>query len=198
MAGADSQPKLLLHVCCGPCATAVIERLLPRFDVLCFWYNPNIQPDDEYQRRLAAMRTVATMSGVELVEAERDEAGWEQAIAGLEREPEGGRRCDVCFDYRLRRAAQYAAEHGCTHLATTLTISPHKNRQAINQVGEDQAKTWGLSFVAGDFRKRGGFQRAAELIKEWHLYRQNYCGCRYSWGDQPVVERAQTCTRRAT
>lgn len=180
MAPGDGKPKLLLHVCCGPCASAVIERLVPRFEVHCFWYNPNIQPEAEYQRRRAAMRAVAQAMQVTLIEAERDEASWEEAVAGLEEEPEGGRRCEVCFSYRLRRAAQYAAEHGFAHLATTLPVSPHKNQQLINQLGRQQAQQLGLCFVAEDFRKRGGFQRSLELSEKWGLYRQNYCGCRYS------------------
>lgn len=180
MSAAANKPRLLLHTCCGPCATAVIERLGPRFQVHCFWYNPNIQPEAEYQRRREAMRTVAEAMEVPLIEAERNEVGWEQAIAGREEEPEGGRRCRVCFNYRLGRTAQYAAEGGFTHVATTLGVSPYKNTEAINEIGQQQADQRGLAFVDENFKKRGGFQRSVELSKQLHLYRQNYCGCRYS------------------
>jgi len=113
MSERSHKPRLLLHVCCGPCATAVIERVVSRFEVICFWYNPNIEPTAEYQRRLAGMRTVAEVMGVPLVEGERDTPSWGKAIAGWEGEPEGGRRCQICFEYRLRRAAEYAQAHDC-------------------------------------------------------------------------------------
>ncbi len=176
----QTKPKLLLHTCCGPCAGAVIERLVPRFEVHCLWYNPNIQPQAEYQRRLEAMRTVAEAMDVPLIEAERDEAEWEEAIAGLEEEPEGGRRCAVCFHYRLARTAQYAVGHGFTHIATSLGVGPHKNIEAINGIGRRQADGRELDFVDENFRKHNGFQRSVQLSKQLHLYRQNYCGCRYS------------------
>ncbi len=183
MEPADSTPKLLLHTCCGPCATAVIEQLTPRFEIECFWYNPNIQPEAEYQRRLEGMRVVAEAAALPLIEAEYDEAGWEAAITGLQQEPEGGWRCQVCFKYRLQRTAQHAAEHGFTHFATTLGVSPYKNVKGINTIGEQYAQQLGLSFVAENFRKRNGFQRSVQLSRELHLYRQNYCGCRYSQRD---------------
>ena len=174
------KPKLLMHVCCGPCATAVIERVVSRFDVTCFWYNPNIEPVAEYERRLAGMRTVAEFMGVSLVEAERDAPSWERAIAGWEAEPEGGRRCQICFEYRLRRTAEYAQAHDMDYVATTLTISPHKNVQLINSLGEILTEAVGLKFLSEVWRKQGGFQRSVQLSKQLNLYRQNYCGCRYS------------------
>jgi len=116
------KPRLLLHVCCGPCATAVLERLLPRFEVELLWYNPNIQPPAEHQRRYQAVRQVAKHFGVRLRAIEPDEARWLGAVAGLEDEPEGGRRCTVCFDYRLRRAAKVAGRENFDYLTTTLAI----------------------------------------------------------------------------
>ncbi len=180
MIPADGQPKLLLHVCCGPCATAVIERLRPHSEPECFWYNPNIQPKAEYERRLAAMRRVAEAMNVGLIQADRDEQGWEQAVAGYEDAAEGGPRCAICFEYRLRRATQYAAEHGFTHLATSLAVGPHKNIDVINGIGERLAERWGLTFAAEDFRKQGGFECSVQLSQKLGLYRQSYCGCRFS------------------
>jgi len=174
------KPRLLLHVCCGSCATAVIERIVSRFEVVCFWYNPNIEPLAEYKRRLAGMRTVAEVMGIPLVEEERDTPSWRKAIAGWEAEPEGGRRCQICFEYRLRRAAEYAQAHDMDYLATTLTVSPHKDAGLINLLGREIAEVVGIEFLAEVWRKQGGFQRSVQLSKQLGLYRQKYCGCRYS------------------
>lgn len=174
------QPRLLLHVCCGSCATAVVERLLPRFEVELLWYNPNIQPPAEHQQRYQGVRQVAKHFGVRLRAIEPDEARWLQAVAGLEDEPEGGRRCTVCFDYRLRRAAQVAGREGFDYLATTLTISPLKDLERVNRLGAHQAERCGVQFLTEDFRKAGGVQRSVELSKELGLYRQNYCGCLFA------------------
>ncbi len=172
--------KLLLHVCCGPCATAVIERLAPAYDLTCLWYNPNIEPLEEYNRRLEAARTVAASTAVRLVEGPYDNEMWRRAVAGYESEPEGGARCAICFRYRLAFAARYAAEHGFACFTTTLTISPHKNAEAINRIGQAIAADHGLAFLAENFKKRGGFQRSVELSKKLGLYRQDYCGCLFS------------------
>ncbi len=180
MSSRYQKPKLLLHVCCGPCATAVIERVISRFEVVCFWYNPNIEPSAEYERRLAGMRTVAQAMGVPLAEGQRDIEGWQEAIAGWEDEPEGGRRCPICFEYRLRRAAEYAQTRNMDYLATTLTVSPHQYAELINSLGKRLAEAVGVKFVAEIWRKKGGFQRSVELSKQLNLYRQNYCGCIYS------------------
>jgi len=183
MSEQSQKPKLLLHVCCGPCATAVIERVVSRFEVVCFWYNPNIEPVAEYERRLAGMRTVAQAMGVPLIEGEWDTEGWRGAVAGWEDEPEGGRRCPICFEYRLRQAAEYAQACDMDYLATTLTVSPHQDAELINSLGERLSQAAGIKFVAEIWRKQGGFQRSVQLSKQLNLYRQNYCGCRYSLRD---------------
>ena len=180
MTDCSPKPKLLLHVCCGPCATAVIERLRPDFDVHCFWYNPNIEPAAEYHRRLASMRMVAQAMHVALAEGRRDTAGWRRAIAGWEDEPEGGQRCPICFEYRLRGAIEYARTQGIDYLAATLSVSPHKDAQLINSLGGRLAEAAGIEFVAGDWRKQNGFQRSVTLSKQLGLYRQSYCGCLFS------------------
>lgn len=177
------RPRLLLHCCCGPCATAVYERLSADYEVICYWYNPNIQPEEEFGRRLEAMRKLARAwpsPGMQLVVECGGEQAWEQAVAGLEYEPEGGRRCEICFAVRLHRAAQKAAELGCDCFATTLTVSPHKSTQAVNRCGRAASEAVGVQFLAIDFKQDGGFQRSVELAHQYQLYRQNYCGCLYS------------------
>ncbi len=174
------KPHLLLHLCCGPCATAVIERLLERFHITAFWHNPNIHPPEEHQRRLGQARIVAREFDLELVEEPGEEAGWLEAVTGLEEEPEGGRRCAACYELRLKRAAEEAVRRGIPTLATTLTLSPHKSASEVNSVGRAVAEVLGLSFVEEDFKQRGGFQRSVEKSRELGLYRQRHCGCRFS------------------
>ncbi len=169
--------SLALHVCCGPCASAVLERLASDWRVTAVWHNPNIQPAAEYARRLEGMRTVAERSGVPLAELECDVERWHELCKGLMEEPEGGRRCDVCFRMRLERTAMWASEHGVETIATTLTISPHKTAERINTIGREVARQYGLEWLGEDFKKRGGFQRSVELSKEWGIYRQTWCGC---------------------
>ncbi len=179
------KPALLLHVCCGPCATAVLERLADSFDVTAFWSNPNIQPQEEHDLRLANLRLVTDRAGVDLIVADRDEDDWLEAVEGYEDEPEGGRRCGVCFDYRLQRAAREASRLGIEHMATTLTVSPHKPAQRIHPIGRRVAAEHGLQFLEEDFKKQGGFQRSIELSKQLGLYRQRYCGCLFSRDPEP-------------
>jgi len=178
-------PRLLLHCCCGPCATAVIERLREGHDIALYWFNPNIQPEDEFARRLEAMRALAEAVGLPLHIEEGGEEEWERAVAGLEAEPEGGARCDVCYRLRLEHAAAKARELGCEAIAATLSISPHKEAERINRAGvvATQSANIGeprLRFLAADYKSAGGFQRSVELAKQFGLYRQRYCGCRFS------------------
>jgi len=164
-------------VCCGPCASAVIERLEREWSVACVWHNPNIQPAEEHERRLESMRTVAERTGTSLAVLPYDVDRWPELCARLLEEPEGGARCEVCFRMRLEATAQWAVAEGIETIATTLSISPHKDVERINAIGHDVAARHGLLFLAGDFKQRGGFQRSVELSREWGLYRQNYCGC---------------------
>ena len=175
-----SQPRLLLHACCGPCATVTLERLRPRYAVTVLWYNPNLYPAAEEARRREAVQAVAAESGVEVLAPEAAEGEWLAAVAGLEGEPEGGRRCTECFRLRLARTAELAASAGYTHFATTLSVGPQKKWEQILAIGQEAAAAAGVAFVAECFREAGGFARSVELSKELELYRQNYCGCRYS------------------
>lgn len=174
------KPKLLLHACCGPCSTACIERLTEHFEVTVFWYDPCIHPEKEYLLRLENARKLAGILGVPLIEAEYDTENYFSIVKGLEKEPEGGERCTVCFRQRLERTARAAKEGGFEWFTTTLTVSPHKDAPRINTIGEDAGKAWGVPFLPSDFKKRNGYLRSIELSKQYGLYRQDYCGCVFS------------------
>ena len=170
--------KVALHICCGVCAAGVVEQLASEgYQVQGFFYNPNIYPLEEYNRRLEVAQVVAQELGFPLVEVPYTSEEWFQKTESLATEPEGGQRCEVCFRLRLNRTYLYMEEHGCDVFATTLTISPQKSVDVVNRVGREIG---GDRFFARDFKKKAGFQRAIELAKKWTLYRQNYCGCVYS------------------
>ena len=175
-----TRPRLLLHVCCGPCATAVIERLRPDYDVALFWHNPNLEPAEEHERRLEAARQVAEALGVELTIVGGGEAEFATLCQGREELPEGGERCRLCYELRLRATCEHAAAHGHDLVATTLTISPHKPAAVVNETGQRVAAEHGVSFLAAEFKQRTGFQRSLQMSRDLGLYRQTYCGCRWS------------------
>ena len=171
------KPRLLLHVCCGPCSTACIERLRAEYEVLLYWFNPNITDPDECRKRLAEARRYARIVGVTLIEGPHDTEAWSAAARGLMEEPEGGRRCDACFRLRLRAAAQVAREQGIELLTTTLTISPHKALATVQAAAEEALVGTGVSYLPIDFKKHGGFERSRQISREHNLYRQDFCGC---------------------
>lgn len=175
-------PEILLHACCAPCSSYVLEHLSDHFRIRVFYYNPNIDPKDEYEKRAAELeRLVKEMNpAAKCICAEYDPQSFYEAVQGLESEPEGGKRCEQCFRLRLKEAAKAAAEAGCEYFTTTLTISPHKNAAVINKIGEEISKEYGIKWFPSDFKKNGGFQRSIELSKEYGLYRQDYCGCVFS------------------
>lgn len=174
--------KVLLHICCGVCAAGVVERLtLEGHEVTGLFYNPNIHPPEEYQRRLEATRQVAKESGFTLVAGPYTPEEWFAETSSLENEPEGGRRCQVCFRLRLKKTYLYLPDYGTDAFTTTLTVSPRKSAAVINQIGQEIG---GDRFLARDFKKQAGFQRAVELARQWALYRQDYCGCIYSRGNR--------------
>ena len=183
IAGLDYRPKLLLHSCCGPCSSYVLEYLTEYFEVYLSYYNPNIQPRAEYDKRLANQLIVLEhIPGVTLVPCDYDGEAYDAAAAGLESEPEGGARCTECFRLRLSYAAREAKRLECEYCCTTLTVSPHKDAQRINALGREICKQHGVKWLPGDFKKREGYKRSIELSKEYGLYRQEYCGCLYSLG----------------
>lgn len=176
-----ARPRLLLHSCCGPCSSYVLEYLTQYFEVYLSYYNPNIQPREEYELRLLNQKKVLErIPGVTLVECGYDGEAYEKAAEGLENEPEGGARCTECFRLRLDFAAREAKRLGCDYCCTTLTVSPHKDAQRINALGKELCERCGVKWLPGDFKKRNGYKRSIELSNEYGLYRQDYCGCLYS------------------
>lgn len=176
----ETKPTLLLHSCCGPCSSYVLEYLTKHFDVTVLFYGPNIQPESEYALRLKHQRRVLEHTGAKLLECSYDGNAFTAAVRGLEGEPEGGERCTACFRLRLEETARRAAEGGFAYYCTTLTVSPHKDAERINRIGAEMGERYGVKWLPSDFKKRGGYQRSIELSKEYELYRQDYCGCLYS------------------
>ncbi|NLK71198.1 MAG: epoxyqueuosine reductase QueH [Clostridiales bacterium] len=177
-------PILLLHSCCAPCSSYVLEYLSEYFNIIILFYNPNIMPFDEYNLRLNEQKKLVsrlkTKNSVKVVEGEYDVNDFLEAVKGLEDEPEGGARCEKCFRLRLNEAAVFSRELGVDYFTTTLTVSPHKNSQLINAIGQGISEKYGVEYLQSDFKKRNGYKRSIELSKQYNLYRQNYCGCIYS------------------
>lgn len=178
------RPRLLLQSCCGPCSSYVLEALTPYFRVTVLYYNPNIQPREEYDLRLENQRKIIaalpTPSKVDILECDYDGEKYDEAVKGLEAEPEGGARCTICFRLRLEETAKRASELGYDFFCTTLTVSPHKDAERLNQIGKALGERYGVSFLPSDFKKREGYKRSIQLSKEYDLYRQDYCGCLFS------------------
>jgi Uncharacterized protein conserved in bacteria len=180
-----NRPKLLIHSCCAPCSSYVMEYLSQYFEITIYYYNPNIYPEVEYIRRVEEQqRLIGELplhSEVHFMQGEFKPEDFYQAVKGLEGEPEGGNRCFVCYELRLREAAILAAKLGFDYFTTTLTISPHKNADKLNEIGTRLAEEFGVKYLPSDFKKRNGYKRSIELSKEYNLYRQDYCGCVYSF-----------------
>ncbi len=182
------KPRLLLHSCCGPCSTAVIERLIGTYRITVFYYNPNIHDEAEYEKRKRNQIDFINQLNdsniyedkIEFTEGEYDTESFFKVSAGLEEENEGGARCEKCFRLRLERTAVHAKTHGFDTFATTLTVSPYKNYKLITEIGRGLAFKYQLSYLDTDFKKKDGYKRSIELSKQYGLYRQHYCGCIYS------------------
>ena len=174
------KPTLLLQSCCGPCSSYVLEYLTQYFDVTVLYYNPNIQPEAEYEKRLFYQREVLRHIPAKLMECDYDGAAFEAVAKGYEAEPEGGARCTRCFLLRLEETAKRAAAHGFDFYCTTLTVSPHKDAERINRIGRELGAQYGVRWLPSDFKKRNGYLRSIQLAKEFELYRQDWCGCGYS------------------
>ena len=172
--------KLLLHSCCGPCSTQVIDTLKNDYNITVYYYNPNIDCEEEYQHRLSEQKRFCKEVGINVIDQEYDHSEYLQECKGLENEPEGGKRCAVCFRLRLRKTAQKAKELGFDLFDTTLTVSPHKNSVVINEVGSKIAQEEGIDFLGGNYKKQDGYKKSIEFSKQYNLYRQNYCGCEFA------------------
>lgn len=179
------RPTLLLHSCCGPCSSAVIERLCQHFRVTVLYYNPNIEPEAEYRHRLAEQeRLLGLLPGdTKLLPCDYDHAAFAAFAEGMAAEPEGGKRCLQCFALRLGETARIAAAQGYAYFTTTLSVSPHKNAEILNQIGQAAGKKYHVKYLMADFKKKNGYLRSLQLSKEYGLYRQDYCGCLYSKRD---------------
>ena len=177
-------PRLLLHSCCAPCSSYVLEYLSDYFEITVFYYNPNISPAEEYEKRAAEqqhlIRELPAKHPIHLVVGAYEPERFYAVSRGLEMVPEGGERCFQCFRLRLEEAAKMAAEGGFDYFATTLTISPLKNAQKLNEIGEELSEIYKVEHLPSDFKKKNGYKRSVELSAQYGLYRQNYCGCVFS------------------
>ncbi len=183
----DEAPTLMLHSCCAPCSSYVLEYLAEYFKITVVYYNPNISPEEEFRKREEEQRRFISQLPVKnpitLLTQSYDPNEFYEAVKGLEQEPEGGKRCFVCYRLRLERAARLAKEQGFDWFTTTLTLSPLKNSQIINRIAEEVSQKYGVKNLPSDFKKREGYKRSIELSREYGLYRQNYCGCEFSKRD---------------
>lgn len=185
--------KLLLHSCCAPCSTAVIERLCCDFEITILYYNPNIFPEKEYLKRkneeikyLDIFNKKNPSNKVGMMDCDYESEKFYESVKGLENEREGGARCPVCFKLRLEKTGKLAKENNYDIFGTTLTVSPHKNAEQINFIGKSIAQNLGIEFLESNFKKQDGYKRSIELSKENNLYRQNYCGCEFALKMQSI------------
>ena len=181
------KPSLLLHACCAPCSSYVLECISAHFDVTLYYYNPNITPESEFRFRLSELerfvfeRFVGEAGyGIKVESPTYDANEFFSCVRGMENLPEGGERCRVCYELRLRKTAEEAKNRGFDYFTTTLSISPHKNAVWLNEIGAELEKKLGVKYLHSDFKKRGGYQRSIELSRKYSLYRQDYCGCVFS------------------
>ena len=188
-------PSLLLHSCCAPCSSYCLEYLSQYFKITVLYYNPNLFPAGEYERRVSEQKKLVsalpTKYPITLVEMKGEPEEFYSAVKGLEHIREGGERCFACFRLRLERAARYAKENGFDFFTTTLTISPLKNAQKLNEIGEAVGEKFGVRHLPSDFKKKNGYKRSVELSKVYGLYRQDYCGCVFSKREREETEKAK-------
>ena len=177
-------PRLLLHSCCAPCSSYVLETLSEDFEITVFYYNPNIYPEEEYRMRVREqelfIKRLPTLHPVHFLEGDYETGDFYRAVEGLEHIPEGGERCFACYRLRLLETARRAARGGFDYFTTTLSISPMKNAAKLNEIGEELGRIWGVEYLASDFKKKEGYKRSTELSREYGIYRQDYCGCVFS------------------
>jgi predicted adenine nucleotide alpha hydrolase (AANH) superfamily ATPase len=177
-------PSLLLHSCCAPCSSYVLEYLSQYFNITIFYYNPNISFEDEYYRRIEEQNrlilSLPVKNPIRFLQGSYDTERFYSLAKGYETDPEGGPRCFSCYELRLDETARIAKKEGFDYFTTTLSISPHKNAGKLNEIGESMSKKYDIPYLYSDFKKKNGYKRSIELSKEYDLYRQDYCGCVYS------------------
>lgn len=180
----DSPKKILLHSCCAPCSSYVITFLSNYFDITILYYNPNIFPKEEYEKRkqeqIRLIKTLHTKHKLEFLDCDYENNIYNELITGYESCPEGGNRCHICFNLRLEKTAKLAKAYKYDYFCSTLTVSPHKNSKIINEIGEKISQKYHIKWLYSDFKKNEGFKQSIELSKKYELYRQDYCGCIYS------------------
>lgn len=184
LATLTTRPKLLLHSCCAPCSSYVITYLKPYFDITILYYNPNIEPIEEYKRRKEEQKRLCQILGVSIMDCDYDNELFHECVKGLEEEKEGGNRCFVCYRLRLEKTAKEALKEKFDYFGTTLTVSPFKNSKKLNEIGLELQETYGIPYLISDFKKKEGYKQSIQLSREYHLYRQDFCGCIYSIRDK--------------
>lgn len=182
----NGQKKLLLHSCCGPCSSYVITYLMNYFDITILYYNPNIYPYEEYLKRKEEQIKVIdelnkiSKNSISILDCDYDNSKYEEEIKGFEKEPERGKRCEICYNLRMEKTAILAQKKGYDYFCTTLSVSPYKNANLINKIGEKLEEKYQVKWLYSDFKKKDGYKKSIELSNKYNLYRQNYCGCIYS------------------
>ena len=197
-----TKKTLLLHACCGPCSSACLERLYPDYDSTVFYYNPNITDEGEYRMReeeqkhfLQRWQPEGKPTGIAAISGRYDPREYYTCVKGLEQEPEGGARCRACFLLRLEETAKQAAALGFDAFDTTLSVSPYKNSKVLAEIGQSLAETYGVAYLAGNYKKQDGYRRSIELSKEYGLYRQDYCGCEFSKAEAEARRAAKAAQK---
>ena len=181
----ENKPKLLLHSCCAPCSSGVIDQVFNDFDVTIFFYNPNIYPESEFVKRaeeqVKFLTAIKDDMKVDYIICDYLGQDYENAVKGFEQEKEGGSRCEICYRLRMRKTCEYAKTHGFDFFTTTLSVSPYKNAEKLNKIGfEIESEVGGVKYLSSNFKKHNGYLNSINNSKKYNLYRQNYCGCKYS------------------
>lgn len=188
-------PRLLLHSCCAPCSSHVIDTLTPYFDITILYYNPNIEPYEEYLKRkeeeIRFLKEYPNINKLDIMDCDYDEDKFKEMSKGLEQEHEGGPRCIKCYYLRLEKTAITAKDNNYDYFGTTLTVSPYKNSDKLNEIGESLANKYNIKYLYSDFKKKNGYKHSIELSKQYNLYRQDYCGCKYSKAEKEAKEKEQ-------
>ena len=190
-----TKKTILLHSCCGPCSSYVITYLTNFFDITILYYNPNISPYEEYlKRKEEQIKIIKELNKIyenkiDIIDCDYDNEIYEKNIKGLEKEPERGKRCEICYEMRIKKTAEIAKENNYDYFCTTLSVSPFKNATLINQIGEKMEKEYTINWLYSDFKKKDGYKKSIALSQKYNLYRQNYCGCIYSQKNLQVINK---------